>query len=169
MMMWSSRRMSNSSAARATRSVNALSCPLASGGARRMVVDQDQLRSEQLQRPFDDQPVIDHRARHPALAHALTLDDAVRRSEVNHPALLVGEALQLRPEQPHHVIARRHGIGLRSPVRCRAASELRGRQQHPRPFQTQSADHAQAGWTPRRYAPANRRKPPATPAACPSS
>lgn len=97
-------------------------------------------------RPFDDQPVIDHRARHPALAHALAFDDAVRRREVNHPALLMREPFQQRPEQPHHVVARRHEIGLRSLVRRHAASELRGGQQHPRPFQTQSADHAQAGF-----------------------
>ena len=56
------------------------------------------------------------------------------------------ETFQLRPEQPHHVVARRHEIGLRSPVRLRAASEFRSRQQQPRPLQSQPADHTQAGF-----------------------
>ena len=56
--------------------------PARLGGSRRMVMNQYQLGGKQLQRPFDDQPVVDHRTRHAALTHALALDDAVRRSEV---------------------------------------------------------------------------------------
>ena len=86
---------------------------------------QNQLRGEQFQRPFDDQPVVDDRAGHPALTDAVTLDNPVRRGEVDDPALLVGEAFQLRPEQPHHIVARIDEIAPGTPGSDSPPSEFR--------------------------------------------
>ncbi len=57
------------------------------GSTGRMVVNQDNLRGQQFEGPFDDQPVIHHRRLHPALAYPLPLDDPVARIEVQAPAL----------------------------------------------------------------------------------
>ncbi len=125
MMMWSSSRMSNNAAARATRSVSILSCATAPRRSRRVVVHQNQLRGEQFQRPFDDQPVVDDRAGHPALTDAVTLDNAVRRGEVDDPALLVAEAFPAAAgtAAPH----RRpyDDIRSRNPRKRQRASEFR--------------------------------------------
>ena len=76
------------------------------GAARRVIVDEDQLRRQQFERPFDDEAVVDHRPLHAALTDALPFDDAVRRRKVDCPALLVVELFQLGAEEADHVVAR---------------------------------------------------------------
>ena len=116
------------------------------GGSRGVVVDQDNLCGEQLQRAFDDQPMVDHRSRHTALAYALTFDDAVRGGEVHRPALFMGQAFELRTEQMHDIVARGDKIGIPGSGHCDSASEFRGEPQHPGPSQPEPSDHAQPGF-----------------------
>ena len=103
-------------------------------------------RMEQLQRAFDDQPVVDHRSRHSALAYALAFDDAVRGGEVHRPALFMGQTFELRTEQAHDIVARGDEVRIFGSGHRDSASELRGEPQHPGPFQPQSPDHAQPGF-----------------------
>lgn len=83
MMMWSSSRMSNNAAARATRSVSVLSCPLASGVPEGWLCTRISCVASSSNARLDDQPVVDDRAGHPALTDAVTLDNPVRRGEVD--------------------------------------------------------------------------------------
>ena len=111
-----------------------------------MVVNQDELCGEQLQRPFHDQPMVDDRSRHTPLTDPLAFDDPVRRGEIDHPALLVGQPFEPGPEQADHIVARRHEIRFRSSGHRHATPEFRRRQQQSGPFQPQSADHPQPGF-----------------------
>ena len=114
------------------------------GGSRRMVVDQDKACGQQLQCPFDDQPMVDNRGGDATLTHPLPFDNAVRRSEVDHPALLVRKPLQLRPEHPHDIVARGDKI-RRGTLGDDPPPPFGSSQQHPRTTQPQPADHPQAG------------------------
>ena len=109
--------MSNRAAARATFSVSARSCGLCLGGTGGMVVDEDKLRGEQFEGSLDDKPMIDHRTRNTALAHPLPLDDAVRGSEIDRPALFIGKIFEPGPKEPDHIVARSDALPHRSQVR----------------------------------------------------
>ena len=142
MTRWSTRRMSNSAAAWASRSVSTLSCGL--GGARGVVVDENQAGGQQFKSPFDDQAVIHDRTVYAALAYALAFEDAVGAGEVEHPALFVREVFELRTEKPHHVVAARDRHCLLGLCGGNPSSEFGGRQQQPGALQPQTAHHAQA-------------------------
>lgn len=114
-------------------------------GPRRMIVDENELRRQQLERPLDHQPVVDHRPLHAPLADALPLDEAVRGGQIDRPALLVGERLELRAHEAHGLLAR-VDHGRRAGNRLRhAPPQLDGDMQPLRPPEPQPADHAQAG------------------------
>ena len=96
--------MSNNAAARATRSVRALSCGLASGVPEGWLW----IRSvgwRAAQGALDDQPVVDDRSGYPPW---LTLwRSMIRFEEVRYgPALLMGQAFELRAEDSDDIVAR---------------------------------------------------------------
>lgn len=113
------------------------------GSTGRMVVNQDNLRGQQFEGPFDDQPVIHHRRLHPALAYPLPLDDPVARIEVQAPALLVLHLRQQGSEYSDHIVARTDRIGSQLPGSKHPAAQFDSRLNPSGAFEADSGSHTQ--------------------------